>query len=635
VGHSGNQVRDNMAKYEITSPDGRRFEITAPDGVSPDAVMSYAKMQFGAKQPIKDNLNAETLNPTLGMSGVEKFAAGAGKAVADMGRGIGQLIPGLVSRQDVAESRGRDKALMNTGAGLAGDVTGSVLMTLLPGGALRAAGGALGAPALTAMGSSLLAPTTITGAAGVGAGMGLLQPSASTEETLANTALGGVAGAAIPTIVRGAKAVKSTLEPFYKEGQAKIMARLLQKSAGGDAQNVAQRITEATKPAVGPFLPGEAKTIMGELVPGSAPTLGQIAGNPGVGALERTLSATNPEVGRAIGDKVASQNAARVASLENIAGVDGTRMMFDEARNATAETLYQKAFNKKIPEKVAAKLQPQLESLLENPAIQDAIPVAKRLAKFDKIDITDPAGSIQGLHYIKKALDDLLDKAKQTGIGKIEYGKIANTKDELLGLMDKMSPAYATARAEFQAASKPINQMDVAQELLSKSVRPLDGTMQASAYARALNDSTAAKATGLKSATLESTMSPHQLVQLEALKADLARATAANNVGRGVGSDTIQKMAYSNMIDSAGVPSWIRGLTGSQIVGNIAGRGADAIYGRANREMATRLAEMTTDPQAIAGLLSRVQTDPLLFQILSRTGAGAGATVPGLMNQSK
>ena len=39
-----------MATYEITAPDGQTYEVTAPDGASQDAVLAYAKTQFGKQE---------------------------------------------------------------------------------------------------------------------------------------------------------------------------------------------------------------------------------------------------------------------------------------------------------------------------------------------------------------------------------------------------------------------------------------------------------------------------------------------------------------------------------------------------------------------------------------------------------
>lgn len=113
-------------------------------------------------------------DPTTGMSTFDKVAAGAGKAVHDLGMGAGQLV-GLVSRDDVKEQRKLDKSLMETTAGKVGNFAGNAAITV---------------PTMMIPGAN-----TVTGAGLVGAATGLLQPSASTAETAANVGLGGAAGA--------------------------------------------------------------------------------------------------------------------------------------------------------------------------------------------------------------------------------------------------------------------------------------------------------------------------------------------------------------------------------------------------------------------------------------------------------
>jgi hypothetical protein len=49
-----------MPRYEITSPDGKKFEITAPDGATEEQVLSYAKEQFAAKAPEEPVQKQET-----------------------------------------------------------------------------------------------------------------------------------------------------------------------------------------------------------------------------------------------------------------------------------------------------------------------------------------------------------------------------------------------------------------------------------------------------------------------------------------------------------------------------------------------------------------------------------------------
>ena len=155
-------------RYEITAPDGRRFEVTAPDGASEADVMAYAQAQFKSAAPHKP------VDPTDGMSTTEKVLAGVGKGMVDVGRGIGQRV-GLVSEKDVAESRKRDEALMNTGAGAVGSGLGQF---------------ALAAPLLAVPGAN-----TVAGAAVVGGLGGAAQPTVEGESALRNTATGAVIGA--------------------------------------------------------------------------------------------------------------------------------------------------------------------------------------------------------------------------------------------------------------------------------------------------------------------------------------------------------------------------------------------------------------------------------------------------------
>lgn len=139
---------------------------------------------FGpAKKEMTDEEVFGTYAPTVGMSGFQKAAAGAGKALTDLGRGAGQLI-GAVSRKDIDESRRRDAALMETGAGKAGFIGGG----LIPLSALALVPGA----------------NTVAGSAALGAATGALEPVGSDDSRLSNIALGGAFGGGSAAALKGA-----------------------------------------------------------------------------------------------------------------------------------------------------------------------------------------------------------------------------------------------------------------------------------------------------------------------------------------------------------------------------------------------------------------------------------------------
>jgi hypothetical protein len=186
--------------------------------LSDDQLIIGIRQRFYADIPMADfskMVEYKATDPTEGMSGVDKFRAGVGKAFADVGTGAqqlyagaadlvaprqqnvsslvtGQKVPSRVDemRAQVAEDRRVDAPLMDTGAGIAGNLAGNVAML---------------APTALVPGAS-----TVPGAAIIGGVAGLMQPSTSTKETLVNTGLGAGGGAAgqyvankVPALLQG------------------------------------------------------------------------------------------------------------------------------------------------------------------------------------------------------------------------------------------------------------------------------------------------------------------------------------------------------------------------------------------------------------------------------------------------
>lgn len=117
----------------------------------------------------------EIKSPTADMSGVQKFVAGAGKGFADLGRGAAQLVGAGPSPEQVRQTKEEDAPLMESGAGIAGNLAANVA-TAIPAAAIPGA-------------------NTVAGAGVIGGISGLLQPVESGEERVKNTAIGGALGA--------------------------------------------------------------------------------------------------------------------------------------------------------------------------------------------------------------------------------------------------------------------------------------------------------------------------------------------------------------------------------------------------------------------------------------------------------
>lgn len=189
-----------MPVFEITTPNGKTFEIKAPEGATKEQALAMAPslyqkfLEDRAAQYAKERDEFKPKNPADTLSGTQKFFAGMGKAGYDTARGIGNLV-GLVSDQDLVRSRGMDAPLMETGAGIAGNIAGHIGQVLAPGGAMLAAGKAANAPKLMNAGRELMSPTTLKAGAALGAGYNFLQPG-SMSERLASAGVGGLFGGA-------------------------------------------------------------------------------------------------------------------------------------------------------------------------------------------------------------------------------------------------------------------------------------------------------------------------------------------------------------------------------------------------------------------------------------------------------
>jgi hypothetical protein len=179
---------------DVRLPDGM-IVSNVPDNMTKAEFVSRATAN-GLGASFASPQDRAIADPTSGMSGTDRFLAGAGKSFTDLARGAKQLL-GSNNQAEIDESRKLDAPLMKTGAGIAGNI-GAGIATALPTFAIPGV-------------------NTLTGAAAAGALTGALQPVATGESRGTNTMLGGalgaggqVAGNAIGRVIRP---VRATLSP--------------------------------------------------------------------------------------------------------------------------------------------------------------------------------------------------------------------------------------------------------------------------------------------------------------------------------------------------------------------------------------------------------------------------------------
>lgn len=604
------------------------------------------------------------LDPTTGMSTTQKVLAGTGKAFADVGRGVGQLLRkampdkaadaiGLPTQADIDEAKRLDAPLMNTTAGKVGNVAGNVAIAL---------------PTVFVPGAQ-----TVAGSAAMGAGMGFLQPVASDESRLNNTLVGGAMGAAAPIVARtvaaGYKGAKALVEPFTENGRTAIAGRTLQRF-GVEAGDVAGTTSN-------PTLTGARQTLAEQITRPEAAA--------GAARLQDSVRSLDPEIAAKMTAREVENNAARVRTLRDLAGEGGARDAAEAARRAAAKDAYGKAFSpgagsgygassvddlvqasyalrgEKIPYGNTGKTvdlgelaafaaenqgatfkeikalprefqkwfnveggpmsalstgeRGEVTKLLKLPALQDAAKVAKEIAANEGKTLGS-AGSIEGMHYMKLALDDQIANLSNGTVSQVNRARgLQAARDRLVTFMERMSPEYQSARVGYAANSKPINQMDIADTLFRKgtsATSDLGGTprLMPDKFVNLLKneEATVKSATGRDLGKLSQVLEPDQFQKVMAVGQELDRAAAVGRAANGPGSATAQRMASQNVLRQLLGPTGLPESWAESTLLNTAMRPVQFAYsGVAEPKIQAVLADLLLNPAKAQAALQAAQ----------------------------
>lgn len=187
----------------------RAIKAMQADAPAIPARPAIEEMTPDEKLAYEDRLTGTSLNPTDGNGFWQNVRIGAGKSLADTGRGLAQLVGAGPSAAEVDDQRRLDAPLMATGGGMTGNIGGAVLQSIVPvgGGARLASYAGRAAPYVS---------SGLRGAAFAGA-----QPVSSEESRGMNATVGGVSGvvgqgisSGANTLARGAAA---RLEPVARD----------------------------------------------------------------------------------------------------------------------------------------------------------------------------------------------------------------------------------------------------------------------------------------------------------------------------------------------------------------------------------------------------------------------------------
>lgn len=610
------EIREKFPMYGDLSDDQLLIALRKKYYSDIPANKFYSNIDYDTE---RERLNKELVGS---MSTGEKLLAGAGKSFDDLlttakmaGAGVmdfvsprekqlSNLVTGKEPKsryQELKEQAQEDarlaKPLMDSSAGAWGKGLTDAALTFVPG--LGAANkirqgvqaSARVLPQAAAAFTRGVAP--YAGAAGSGALIGAATSPEDMSGGATTGALAGTAGEAGGRVLSAAySGAKAAVEPLWQSGRERILKRTFDRFATDPAKVRAA----AANPV--------------EYVPGVTPTLAEATLDPGIAQLQRGAASASNDVASALAQSRGQQFAGYKGVLDDLAGNDGRMEFFTAARNTAADDLYGQAR--------AAGLQPTREAnqlmkeLMQRPSVQQAMADARGLALEKGIKIDNPAGSVEGLQFVKKALDGQIGAARTSGNTELA-GALKDTQEKLLSYLDMASPAHGEARRTFAAMSRPVNQMAVAQQLRNTALPPLtdfsEGSLarvNANSYANALRnaDATARKATGLKGATMDSVMDPAQMAQINGIGQDMARYAAAQELARVPGSPTAQYLGAQNVVRQFLGPLGIPQSAADSMVGRLAAGLMGLPFKVTQSQTEQLLAKALTDPKIAAKIMS-------------------------------
>ena len=390
--------------------------------------------------------------------------------------GISAYEMNLAQERRGMQNYAAENPLKSMGAQVAGALTTAVI----PGLGYSALGraGVQGVRQVPTMGRAIGIGTAAGAAEGFGAGEGGLGNRAASAA--GGGAMGGVMAPAgelarrgIGSVARGVSAAIDTPQRFGRRTAQKMLRDALKDDGLGTTDDAMEKFLEAS---------GLPYTLadLGENPRALLDAAGVMPGPGKSEAMNFLRDRSKGKVGRITG------------SLRRILGKRGA--FFEDyaamfaARSKVGNKLYTLAHKQDI------KTTPDILDVLGAASARNALARASRLAEIDKFklpNIVVRKGKLlldgeelevgQGintklLHYIKMGIDDEIDAARLTGMGKTEKRGLLKLKNRLLDEIDGQNKAYRKARDFWAGESSVIDAMEQGRSILRQ--HPEDLSLQ-------------------------------------------------------------------------------------------------------------------------------------------------------------
>ena len=526
-------------------------------------------------------------------------------------------------------------------ASLAGATIGEVLPALVTGGGSMITQGGEQAANLAArlglqefgQGAAKLGGQA-AGSAGLSTLYGLTQPTLGEQpfwqQIAQNAQTNAGVGAAIPLAVPAAGKVGqylgnvagAAIQPFTQGGAEKIAQNILNKAASNKGINAINQT----------------------IVPGSTPTLAELANNAGVSTLQRSIRDINPE------PFVAREQANAEARLNFFNKAAENPTVLNEAINAR-----DKAANEQLSELWANKsnvnpkpVLDKIDSILngaggERSSVKTVLNDVK--SKLENPKNTDPEYLYES---VRKHIGDLLDPraAKENPAAQQASRELLTVQSELdkvinNGVPDKGFDKYLE---NYSASSKDIDAMKLLQGL---KITDNFGNISLGKINNAIND--IEKKIGSLGKNRAKSLDADQLSTLRSIRDDLQRQGKVG-LGKSLGSNTVQNLVTQNMLETVlpgklgtlashlptGSLSGAAGATVGGLLGGYGGAAAGGVIGgkagsiwqslmeRKNDAVINALTEHLLNPTQMTIQAKKPVVTPQLMELLYPSMIGVG-----------
>ena len=250
------------------------------------------------------------------------------------------------------------------------------------------------------------------------------------------------------------------------------------------AQAAAKATAEAAK-LVEPTPAGPDPT---EYIPGTKPTMAEIAGDPTISVLQKKTRQSNDAPFTA---QEKFNNQVLIKHYEDMAGTASDVAALSEARAKQAEANLQAAFGNKAPvdaEPVAQAIETILNDprAKENTALQQHIaPLLDRLYDENGNLKSDP----EQLYGLREDVRRMTMKPSMAATPTLQHvtGQLNQVKNALDAVIEQGAPGYAKYLADYAAASRPIDAMELLQSYRPK-LAGTDGMLTLNNVQRMMRD---------------------------------------------------------------------------------------------------------------------------------------------------